>query len=138
MSNSISAISHAGVKKCLRFIVVNISEPIQISDLERISGLSRRGLHKAFQKHTGFGPGRVLRQMRIQHAKRVLEENDLPLDQIAELCGFRSVNSFWVAFRRSVGMSPKRYQRRTWVAAYRQLRAKRERNGLLALPQYGG
>jgi AraC-like DNA-binding protein len=33
------------------------------------------------------------------------------MDTIAEMCGYESGNSFWVAFKRSTGVSPKEYQK---------------------------
>jgi transcriptional regulator GlxA family with amidase domain len=113
------AITHAGVAKSLRYISVNYCRPIRVSDLEKIGGLSRRGFLKAFRKHTGVSPAQVLRQLRVERAKRLLVECDLPLEQLAAQCGFRSANSFWVAFREVTGVAPKQFQRHTWLENYR-------------------
>ncbi len=110
----VKAISHAGVAKCLRFIRSNFGEPIGLSDLQRVAGLSVRGLHKAFRKHTGLNPGKVLRRYRIEQAKLILETNDLPMSRIAQLCGFRSANTFCIAFRNAVGVAPKQFQKTLW------------------------
>jgi transcriptional regulator GlxA family with amidase domain len=102
-------VSHAGVARCLRFIGANFWRPIQVADLQRVAVLSRRGLQKAFLKHTGRGPGQILRLYRIQQACQILAEKDVALPQLASMCGFRKVNSLFVAFRNVVGVSPRQF-----------------------------
>lgn len=113
-------IPHEGIARSVRFISQNYFRPIRVSDLEKIGGLSRRGFLKAFRKHTGVSPARVLRQLRVERAKQLLVETDLSLHQLAAQCGFRSVNSFSVAFRHVAGVAPKQFQRQIWLSSYRQ------------------
>jgi len=84
-----------------------------------ISGMSRRGLTKAFHMHLGFSPGSVLRHVRIERAKQILVERDLTLKDIAKHCGYRSENTFCIAFQRATGMAPKKFQRDAWLTIYR-------------------
>ena len=79
--------------------------------------MSRRGLAKAFQKNLGMGLGSYLRQVRLEHAKRLLVNNDLRLNEIARRCGYRSVNSFCVAFQRQMCIAPMQFQRQYLLAA---------------------
>ncbi|HTV40825.1 MAG TPA: helix-turn-helix transcriptional regulator [Candidatus Sulfotelmatobacter sp.] len=90
----------------LNFLTQHCYEPIGIEDLARASNLSRRGLHKAFRRYIGQSPGRALRRMRIERAKGLLANSNLNQKIIAEVCGYRSLNSFWVSFRAIVGQSP--------------------------------
>ena len=48
----------------------------------------------------------------MENAKKLLTQSRMKLDEIAELSGYQSANSFWVSFRQSTGMSPKQYQKR--------------------------
>jgi AraC-like DNA-binding protein len=114
---------HVGINKCLGFTTENFRRPIQVKDMVKISGMSRRGFIKAFDKHIGANPGAVLRHLRLEYAKRLLTEQDLKLKEIACQCGYRNENSFCVAFQRTMGMAPKQFQRQYWLAAcQRQLR----------------
>lgn len=115
-------VNHAGIGKGLDFMAKNFSEPIQLEDIVEVSGLSRRGFLKAFRRNLGVNPGAVLRQARIEYAKRLLTERDLVLKQIAKQCGYRSENTFCVAFQRSVGMPPKKYQRQYLLEVCRHQR----------------
>jgi transcriptional regulator GlxA family with amidase domain len=112
--------SHGGVGQCLEFMTRNFSRPIQFRDLVKISKLSRRGFEMAFEKHIGANPGAVLRHFRLEHAKRLLTEQDLKLKDVAQQCGYRSVNSFCVAFQRTMGVAPKKFQRQRWLGMIRR------------------
>lgn len=107
------AIGHARIASSLGFLSKNYRKPIGVTDLMKVAGLSRRGFLKAFRKHTGRTPGEVLRQVRLKHAKRLLVECNLPMTDLATASGYRRANSFWVAFRRATGESPKEYLRRS-------------------------
>lgn len=102
---------HVGVSQGLEFMVRNFSRPIQLEDVVKASKMSRRGFCKIFKKKVGINPGLFLRCLRAERAKLLLIQQDLKLREIAALCGYRSENTFCVAFLREVGMSPKKFQR---------------------------
>jgi len=106
----------------------NYTRPIQLGDVVAASGMSRRGFVKAFSRHVGHAPGSFMREARIEFAKRLLIELDLPLKTIATVIGFRSENTFCIAFHRATGMSPKRFQRQAWLSAYRTAEARQISN----------
>ena len=58
----------------------------------------------------GRTPGEELHRVRIERAKKLLFEAEHKMEVLAEMCGYRSVTGFWVAFKRATGMSPKKYQ----------------------------
>jgi transcriptional regulator GlxA family with amidase domain len=68
--------------------------------------MSRRGLHKAFVKHTGKGPGCVLREFRMKLAQQLLRDSRIPIEEGAFRSGYQLLNSLYVAFRRHAGVSP--------------------------------
>jgi transcriptional regulator GlxA family with amidase domain len=99
-----------GFGKAFDFLKKHFDEPIGTRDLCKVSKLSRRGLHKAFQQHIEESPGRELRRRRIEHAKTLLIKSDYELKVIAKMCGYRSQNSFWVSFRDIAGEAPGKYR----------------------------
>lgn len=111
-------VRHAGIARSLKFIIKNFDTTIRIGGLEKVAGLSRRGFLKAFLKHTGHKPGAVLRQLRIEYAKHLLVQHDLSLTDLARQSGFKSANTFCVAFQRMTGSSPKKFQRQAWLTTY--------------------
>ena len=74
--------------------------------------LSRRGLHKAFLEHLGRTPGQELQRVRIERAKKLLTKTGQKVETIAHDSGYRSINSFCVAFKRATGMSAKNFRER--------------------------
>jgi LacI family transcriptional regulator len=109
-SSDILAIKHPGVAKSLRFIGEHSHEPIRVKDLVRIAAMSRRGLHKAFLRYLGRTPGRELQRIRIERAKKLLAESGAKIEAVAGMCGYQSINSFCIAFKRATGMSAKRFR----------------------------
>lgn len=118
-SSNNGAIDHKALSRSLEFMAKNYLRPITLRDVIKHSGMSRRGFLKAFIKHLGWTPGSFMREARIEHAKQLLIEQDISLREIASRSGFKSDNTFCVAFSRAAGMSPKQFQRRAWLSAYR-------------------
>lgn len=108
-------VQHPGIARSLEFLRLNCCQPISVGDLMTVAGLSRRGFLKAFRKHTGHTPGKLLRHQRIEHAKQLLAECDTEVREIAVRCGFRSANSFGIAFRQVTGMAPTKFQGQRWL-----------------------
>jgi LacI family transcriptional regulator len=111
-SSDLLAVNHAGVALALRFIWARCHEPIQVGDIAKAAGLSTRGLHQAFTTHIGRSPGSELHRARFERAKNLLVTSAKKMDIIAEMCGYESANSFWVAFKQAAGMSPSKYRKK--------------------------
>jgi transcriptional regulator GlxA family with amidase domain len=58
-----------------------------------------------------MSPGRWLVQQRIEHARRLLESTDLPIDQVADRAGFGTTASLRQHLHATVGVSPGHYRR---------------------------
>ena len=109
-SSDILTIRHQGVARSLRYIWEHGHKPICIEDLVGVSAMSRRGLHKAFLEHLGRPPGQELQRVRIDRAKKFLAGTTEKVETIAYDCGYQSINSFCVAFKRATGMSAKKFR----------------------------
>lgn len=117
--------------RSLRFLESNWHRPIKVLDLARISGMSRRGFLKAFLKHTQSHPRQELERLRMSHARELVLRGQ-PVGQIFRACGYRSVNSFCVAFRRFNGLNAQQYLHQSRLpAATPPGRTTRKRSGNL-------
>ena len=112
-SSDILAIKHQGVARSLRYIWEHGHEPICVKDLVGVAAMSRRGLHKAFLEHLGRTPGQELQRVRIDRAKKFLTGSDHKIETVAAMCGYQSINSFCIAFKRVTGMSAKKFRETT-------------------------
>ena len=109
-SSDLFAVNHEGVARSLRFMAEHFHEPIDVDDLAKVAVMSLRGFHQAFLEHIGRPPGAELHRVRLERAKQLLVSSTEKTERVAEMCGYRSVNSFWVAFRKATGVSPKQYR----------------------------
>ena len=86
----------------------HFSEPVTLTVLESISGLSQRSLQLAFQKQFGCTPMQWVRQIRLDMARKVLL-NARPGDTVTKIaldCGFTQLSGFSQAFLARFGELP--------------------------------
>lgn len=89
-----------------------LSEPIEIGALAKHAAMSERTFLRRFHESTGLSPIAWLQRERMFRARELLESSDLPLGVVAEQCGYESLETFRVAFKRVVGTSPAAYRSR--------------------------
>jgi AraC-like DNA-binding protein len=130
-------VQHAGVMSCLQLLRQTLH--IKLRDFIKVSGMSRRGLHKAFLAHLGTPPGMVLRAARVNRACELLARSNCSIAVVAAHCGYRNSNSLCVAFQRDLRISPGRFRTTlarldTVMNAVRQERHGNRRAASLHLP----
>jgi AraC family transcriptional regulator len=65
---------------------------------------------RAFKQSMGMTATNYIAERRIERAKRMLEETELPISEIALRSGFSSQSHFTTAFRRLAGATPKAFR----------------------------
>ena len=85
--------------------------PIRAADLAALIDVSRGHFMRAFKQSTGRTVHEYVEQARLDRAKALLAESDMPLKQIGAHLGFGTPSSFSLAFRRATSMTPGRYRR---------------------------
>ena len=114
--------SPATVRRALRLIDNGALDDAGADSLARRLGLGARHLRRLFDRHVGASPLQVASTSRLQRAKRLIDDTDLPFGNVAQAAGFGSVRRFNDALRRTYGRSPRelrRQRRRTPAAAGR-------------------
>jgi LacI family transcriptional regulator len=109
-SSDLLAVNHPGLARALRFMMDHCNETMGVDDLARVASMSRRGLTQAFMEQLGRSPGHELQRVRLERAKCQLLQSNEKLQTIGENCGFKSANTFWFAFKKFTGLSPKQYR----------------------------
>lgn len=110
-STDMLAIDDELVRTAMRFIRDHCHEPIDIVDVTRASGGSRRSLETKFQKEIGRTPATELRRVRIELAKKLLAETTESVTSVVFASGFNSRQAFSNLFRRETGLTPTEYRR---------------------------
>ncbi len=99
------------IARTLDWAVAHLDQPMTVDDLAACALLSPRSFARRFRAATGTTPMQWLARQRVLHAQRLLETTDLPVERVAERCGFGTATALRVHFRRVVGTSPVAYRR---------------------------
>ncbi|MFB6456672.1 GlxA family transcriptional regulator [Chitinophaga sp. Hz27] len=83
---------------------------ITMKDLAAVGNVSTRTLIRHFEKATGNSPLEYLQRIRIENAKKMLEEKNFSIDQVASKSGYEDISFFRKVFKRHVDMTPKDYK----------------------------
>jgi len=79
--------------------------------MARHASVSPRTFARRFREETGTTPLQWLLSRRVQEARRLLEETDLPIDAVAWQAGFGTAASLRDHFRRITATTPSAYRR---------------------------
>ncbi|MDF1734696.1 MAG: Ada metal-binding domain-containing protein [Minwuia sp.] len=94
------------VSRALRLIEDGALDAGTVPELADRLGVGTRHLSRLFACHVGASPVQVARTVRIQRAKRLLAESELPMTEIALRSGFGSLRRFNAAFSELYGRPP--------------------------------
>lgn len=73
--------------------------------------MDRSYLSILFKQATDLTPGQYIRNFRITKARHLLESSMLPIEKVAQQCGYDHANSFTRIFKQTYGMTPRKYRR---------------------------
>ncbi|WP_221796523.1 GlxA family transcriptional regulator [Oceanobacter mangrovi] len=94
------------LKESIRLMQNNIDEPLGIDELAELVGTSRRQLERLFNNHTSASPARYYMELRLNHARQLLQQTNLPITEVSVASGFVSSSHFSRSFRRFFGIRP--------------------------------
>jgi AraC family transcriptional regulator of adaptative response/methylated-DNA-[protein]-cysteine methyltransferase len=106
--------SRATVERAVRLIVEEGALDEEGTSVEKLAerlGMGRRQLARLFARHLEASPSAVARTARIQRAKRLIDETDKPMVEIAVLAGFGSLRRFNAVFAEVYGRAPTEIRR---------------------------
>jgi AraC family transcriptional regulator len=92
------------------YIEANLADEIMLADLAAIAGVSNTHFCRAFHKSAGIASHQYLIRRRVERAKALLAEGELPIAQIALAVGFGNQSHMTTHFRRVVGTTPRRFR----------------------------
>ncbi|PXY27945.1 GlxA family transcriptional regulator [Prauserella muralis] len=88
----------------------HLDRPLSLRELAATAGMSTRTFTRRFREEVGLSPGQWLARQRIERARQLLEETDLPVDRVAEQAGFGTAVSLRQHLHAAIGVSPSTYR----------------------------
>ncbi len=101
--------------KRLADVLLTIQSQLQseltITTLAQMACLSPTQFKKIFTAHTGQAPAAYITAKRMEQARALLTNTDLPVQQVAEQVGYRDISAFSRRFSQYFGLSPRQLKR---------------------------
>lgn len=92
------------------YIKTHLTQKLSLRTLAAVAQMSPTHFAHLFKRTTGLAPHQYVILCRIEHAKWLLSETDMPLIDIGPESGFSDQSHFTALFRRHVSMTPKTYR----------------------------
>jgi transcriptional regulator GlxA family with amidase domain len=102
----------SGVRALQDYVLANLKSDLSVPALAAQAGMSERSFARIFRSETGTTPAEFVENARIDAARRMAEELDVPAKRLADAVGYASVDGFRRAFTRRLGVSLVEYRRR--------------------------
>ncbi|MFL5312157.1 MAG: GlxA family transcriptional regulator [Myxococcales bacterium] len=85
---------------------------LSVPALARRMGKSPRHLTRIFRKELGIAPAEAVEQLRLEAARRLLQQSPAGLEEVAARCGFGSAEVLRRSFLRALHVTPSAYRAR--------------------------
>jgi len=105
------------VAAAVRFLDEHYAEPVRLEKLAGSFYLSADRFCDVFGAIMGRTPHDYLRHVRLEAAKKLLQNGDVPVNEVAHLTGFGNPAYFTRAFRQATGVPPREFRRRLKLAS---------------------
>jgi transcriptional regulator GlxA family with amidase domain len=100
------------LREVQRWIAEHPGADLSVDALAERARLSPRQFARAFTAETGMPPGRYVDRVRLEAARRLLEDTRDGVEQVARACGYHTPEAMRRAFQQALQVSPAEYRRR--------------------------
>lgn len=98
------------IKKAQEFIECNLTERISVDDLASKFAIGRRHFDRRFKKATNNTPAEYIQRVKIEAAKKWLENSHKNVNEVMYEVGYNDTKSFRTVFKKITGLSPIDYR----------------------------
>jgi len=103
-------LSATKLKQVTSFVAENYTNEIKLDELAHVAGMSSFHFAREFKRTTGTTPHQYLINFRVERAKALLSQSELPLTEVGLRAGFSHQSHFTRLFRRITGTTPHLYR----------------------------
>ena len=100
------------LRELQQWITEHPGDDLSVEALARRARLSPRHFARAFHAETGTTPGRYVERVRLEHARRLLEETPDGVQEVSRAAGYGTPEAMRRAFVKTLGTAPAEYRRR--------------------------
>lgn len=102
------------LRKIVELMADRLDEPCSAVQLAKAAGLSVRQVERLFLRHLGMTPGRYYMRLRLERARELLRQTNMPILDVAIATGFTSHSYFAQSYRLQFGRPPSEERRTTY------------------------
>ncbi|MFF4959678.1 GlxA family transcriptional regulator [Streptomyces sp. NPDC001222] len=102
----------APLREVQQWITEHPADDLSVESLATRCRLSPRHFARAFRAETGLSPGRYVDRVRLEHARRLLEDTGDGVQEISRASGYGTPEAMRRAFLKALGAAPAEYRRR--------------------------
>ena len=107
----------AGLRELQLWMLEHLDHDLSVPRLAERLAMSERSFARYFVEGVGMAPGHYVRHLRLNAARRKLEQTDLPLGRIAQRCGLGTSETLRRSFSAALGVTPGAYRERFRAAS---------------------
>lgn len=94
------------VARAIQHFADHIENPVQISEVAEVVGMTTRTLERSFKDATGQSPLKYYRKMRMQQARQLVLYTSDPITEVAYMVGYSSPSTFLRHYRETYDVTP--------------------------------
>jgi len=94
------------------YIEQHYSSALSIDEIAAVTNTGKRNFIRRFKAATNNTPLEYLQRVRVEAAKKALEDRDCQLEEIMGMAGYEDVKTFRLIFKRMTGLSPRDYRKK--------------------------
>ena len=97
-------------KEMVSYIQQNFTGKILLKEFGEQFHLSEKYISRYFKEHFHITISQYMTYLRLEHAKQLLQDTDIPVTEVAMQSGYQNVSYFIRSFKKTYGMSPLKYR----------------------------
>lgn len=109
-STDFQALKDPYVIQAMHFIRHNACKGIKVDQVLSYVGISRSNMEARFKEECGHSIHQEIHNSKLRRASNLLSSTSLPIVEIAELCGYPSLQYMYTVFKKNLSQTPKEYR----------------------------
>jgi AraC family transcriptional regulator len=98
------------IGRSLEFISDHLGTDLSLGEIAAVANMSKYHFAKSFRQAMGIAPHQYLVKLRVEKARKLLAQNKMSVEEVANTVGYADRGHFAAQFRKIVGISPNRYR----------------------------